>query len=441
MFGPCRALPENDRESGAGPSSQSPGGGATEGKTKTPKGPQGNGDDDDDDDDNEEKLAFLKFETLIGTIVASAGVTGTIAVVLSLLFRVDVYGHFNALDVDAGKLGMIYFLPVFLWTAFIFVPSHDENTTMRTYKEIQCRNNPAIGFSYPEELLIIVLIELADNMLNRAVILGGGGQWLSDRLSDAGYLAFDTTLGDDAPIWLGLSATQVAQAFVLTCAAGWKVGTELRTNQMRNDLLDRMAEALRKQPDLLGKDKDTAKVFKSFGDDKSKEEEEKEVVPTTSGSDDQETEVEIGEDGLPLPVRPLTKLQYQDAQEIIQFRRRVDAASSLDAVADTLKILSCGASYIATQNLFAPYVACCVGQILYSIGQRSGLDESLGLLSDRAYLKATMSDNPNPFDNESSATTSTSDDPAADFKRKTMAKLKADMDAKNAEKKRDEDGE
>ena len=62
-------------------------------------------------------------------------------------------------------------------------------------------------------------------------------------------------------------------------------------------------------------------------------------------------------------------------------------------------------------------------------------------MSDRAYLKATMSDNPNPFDNESSATTSTSDDPAADFKRKTMAKLKADMDAKNAEKKRDEDGE
>ena len=305
-------------------------------------------------DEDEERLLRL-----VGTIVASAGITGTLAVLGAALLRVDPYGHFSLTAGDA-QTGLLWFTPLTLWTAAIFVVPHAKDSTMETYRTVQCQNNPAVGFTALEELLIIVLIELADNMLNRATVLGGGGKWLADRFTDAGNLAFDAEMDDGSPIWLGLSATQVAQLGVLGCAIGWKVGSELRSNMMRNELLNRMAEALKEAPDFLGPEKTPAAAD---GD----------AEPTPDAEDAASAATPESDDGVPKPVRPLTKLNYKDAQEILSFRKRIDDASTLDAAADVLKLVCCGGSFIVTQNLWAPVAASIVGQILYSAGQRFGL--------------------------------------------------------------------
>ena len=148
---------------------------------------------------------------LLSLLVATGGVKGTLAVVLGYLAGINALGTIHP-DLASTAHGFAFAAPVALLDALVMAPRWDlsdakEDALERgevplgkiekiqraiaKYQREEALSNPCRSMPAYQDVAVAATARLADEMLERAVVLGFLGAWICDRAVEAGVEPYE----------------------------------------------------------------------------------------------------------------------------------------------------------------------------------------------------------------------------------------------------------
>ena len=295
---------------------------------------------------------------------------GSLAVGLAFLLHLDAFGGAHVDWADAA-VGLACAAPVYAFDAALMLPSWRAGgvgaggvqvvefgdvqptggaepsagfwggleSAAALFQRLKVTRNPAAGMSPPQELALILVAHAADEMLARAVLLGGLAAWWRDRGIEA-----------DLPQLPPAEVAQWAPWFALGLVLLFELG--------------RRQQALTRQTPLgaalVSRDAATGKTsVKEMPESFTLPDPAAIAGPAPEGTSAAATAAAAAQ---------LARLQTQVAAA----QTRTRTLAQIDAVRELADVAAHGAAFVLTHNLFSSFVASVAADAAFSFYQRLG---------------------------------------------------------------------
>jgi hypothetical protein len=153
---------------------------------------------------NPEKRAFMEFLTLL---VVTGGFTGTLAVVLGYFTGIDAFALIHP-DYESTIHGFAFAAPVAFLDASLMLPRWDVDARPDPFPQTRIEalrvalaraqreetlSNPCRSMPLARDFAVAAVSRLADEMLERAVLVGFLSSWIADRAVETGLEPYEAT--------------------------------------------------------------------------------------------------------------------------------------------------------------------------------------------------------------------------------------------------------
>eukprot|EP00963_Diacronema_lutheri_P001689 scaffold110_cov315-Pavlova_lutheri.AAC.20 len=341
----------------------------------------------------------------LSLLTSSAGIAGTVAVVLAFFAGLDPFGNFHW-DVEDISIGLLWVIPLLLSDAFLMIPDWaalveeearnpfvpglvPEPTTKRTKKKnkspawtgalglVQSQyvlENPAKDLSVPIEVCIIAISHIAQEMLVRATILQGLSVWIKDRILETYMWLDEDTILNVGVLHTNPKSLSNLLALSLTLSAG--IYTRRRALFGRKGFSKKDMEAMMEIKEEIEQRRQQKERVKQLTTGSSGQEDVR--LPDAAGDDLQE--LESSAEGKTVVISSSAKEKMKkgalDPSEvkssIEKVSRSIDTSLRLNALRDVLRWLTFSGAWFATGNLAATIAMSFLEDGLFSAYQRFG---------------------------------------------------------------------
>ena len=341
----------------------------------------------------------------LSLLTSSAGVAGTVAVVLAFLAGLDPFGNFHW-DVEDISVGLLWLIPLLVSDAFLMIPDWaslveeesgnpflpglvpepkpaESNKKKQgapwagAFSLVQSQyvlENPAKDLSVPIEVCIIAISHIAQEMLVRATILQGLSAWIKDRILET-YMWLD----EDTILELGMLHTtpkNFANLLALSLTLSVGIYTRRRALFGRQGFSTKDMEAMMEIKEEIEKRRQQkARVEQlTMGSPKNDE-----VGPSTVANADLE-DLESSAEGKTVIISSNAKEKMKKGDldpsavknSIEKVSRSIDTSLRLNALRDVLRWLTFSGAWFATGNLATTIAMSFLEDGLFSAYQRFG---------------------------------------------------------------------